>query len=859
MRLHASPRGVTSACKKALPEVCLILVLALLCTGCTGLTSANVKKSNPPTPLSITTSSLPSGQVQVSYSATLQATAGTPPYAWSVFSGQLPTNLALSPSSGTISGTPTVAGLFSFVIQVSDSVGRSTSSTFSINTTQTTPLSITTSSLPSGQVQVSYSAPLQATGGAPPYAWSVLSGQLPTNLALSPSSGTISGTPTVAGLFSFVIQVSDSVGRSTSSAFSINTIQNSGNGWTLVPGTATRLVDPYWQAWPTLMKLGSGKLLLFYHEDSSGQNISAGTDMLKTSIDNGTTWTPWTGNVVATVTPTAIGSGYSSTPTCAINGNAAGSGATCTAAAPVNGAIPSITITGAGTGYNGATNYACTISGGGGSGATCKIRVDLVGGNVIKGFMLTYGSGYTSTPSCSIVGGTSGTAATCTVGAPVNVAITTYTFSGGSGYVQQPEVVIYGDNGTSPRYAEVAVTVSGGAITVLTLKNGGLGYSGTPHCVIEATTGSGGTCTATFTSGAVTAVNLTAGGSGYQQGPTITVSGGGGSGATAAATLNYCAPTDRVGCFLSDTTGDFRNVGGGITPAGTIVACIPILDENTNSSVAGDAGLFELRSTDNGNSWSAPVMISNSAGSINYSSCTGGPLISIPSGSPGVTGSCSTGCIALNTRLDGLGGADDQALIFSYDDGLTWPDRKTVHYLGAHTDETAFQWLGGMKIIGFNRSDITPNGQLYFINSSDLGSTWTINTANWPCPLPPGETGCSENDVMPVLITPNLPRPNLQTLFFGNRLSTNVTNRPYIQTLTFDQNQAISNPTGFATPTLLFNGSAGGFAPNPNFACYSAAVQISPTTVFVAFMQPYDAGTQSNLYFMTATYVQNGP
>ncbi len=682
MRLHASPRGVTSACKKALPEVCLILVLALLCTGCTGLTSANVKNSNPPTPLSITTSSLPNGQVQVSYSA-----------------------------------------------------------------------------------------PLQATGGAPPYAWSVLSGQLPTNLALSPSSGTISGTPTVAGLFSFVIQVSDSVGRSTSSAFSINTIQNSGNGWTLVPGTATRLVDPYWQAWPTLMKLGSGKLLLFYHEDSSGQNISAGTDMLKTSIDNGTTWTPWTGNVVATVTPTAIGSGYSSTPTCAINGNAAGSGATCTAAAPVNGD----------------------------------------------------------------------------------------TFSGGSGYVQQPEVVIYGDNGTSPRYAEVAVTVSGGAITVLTLKNGGLGYSGTPHCVIEATTGSGGTCTATFTSGAVTAVNLTAGGSGYQQGPTITVSGGGGSGATAAATLNYCAPTDRVGCFLSDTTGDFRNVGGGITPAGTIVACIPILDENTNSSVAGDAGLFELRSTDNGNSWSAPVMISNSAGSINYSSCTGGPLISIPSGSPGVTGSCSTGCIALNTRLDGLGGADDQALIFSYDDGLTWPDRKTVHYLGAHTDETAFQWLGGMKIIGFNRSDITPNGQLYFINSSDLGSTWTINTANWPCPLPPGETGCSENDVMPVLITPNLPRPNLQTLFFGNRLSTNVTNRPYIQTLTFDQNQAISNPTGFATPTLLFNGSAGGFAPNPNFACYSAAVQISPTTVFVAFMQPYDAGTQSNLYFMTATYVQNGP
>src|SRR6266576_1408082 len=224
MSSQARPTGGSSVFKRALPGRCPILSLALLCAGCSGLTSANVKNSNPPTPLSITTSSLPSGQVQVSYSVPLRATGGTPPYAWSVFSGQLPTNLALSPSSGTISGTPTVAGLFSFVIQVSDSVGRSTSSGFSIKTSNPpTPLSITTSSLPSGQVQVSYSAPLQATGGAPPYAWSVLSGQLPTNLALSPSSGTISGTPTVAGLFSFVIQVSDSVGRSTSSGFSIKT------------------------------------------------------------------------------------------------------------------------------------------------------------------------------------------------------------------------------------------------------------------------------------------------------------------------------------------------------------------------------------------------------------------------------------------------------------------------------------------------------------------------------------------------------------------------------------------------------------------------------------------------------------
>src|SRR6267143_1477992 len=123
MNSQARPTGGSSVSKRALPGLCLILSLALLCAGCTGLTTANVKNSNPPTPLSITTSSLPSGQVQVSYSTALQATGGTPPYAWSVLSGQLPTNLALSASSGTISGTPTVAGVFSFVIQLSESVG----------------------------------------------------------------------------------------------------------------------------------------------------------------------------------------------------------------------------------------------------------------------------------------------------------------------------------------------------------------------------------------------------------------------------------------------------------------------------------------------------------------------------------------------------------------------------------------------------------------------------------------------------------------------------------------------------------------------------------------------------------------
>ena len=83
----------------------------------------------------ITTTSLPNGQVQTAYSATLQATGGTTPYTWSVASGSLPAGLTLAGSSGAISGTPTTAGTSSFTIQVADSASNKASAGFSIDIT----------------------------------------------------------------------------------------------------------------------------------------------------------------------------------------------------------------------------------------------------------------------------------------------------------------------------------------------------------------------------------------------------------------------------------------------------------------------------------------------------------------------------------------------------------------------------------------------------------------------------------------------------------------------------------------------------------------------------------------------------
>ena len=89
--------------------------------------------SSGPQPLSIATTSLPSGTVGIAYSATLAASGGTPPYTpWSINTGALPAGMSLNFSTGVISGTPSVAGTSSFTLQVNDSTGATVTKPLSI-------------------------------------------------------------------------------------------------------------------------------------------------------------------------------------------------------------------------------------------------------------------------------------------------------------------------------------------------------------------------------------------------------------------------------------------------------------------------------------------------------------------------------------------------------------------------------------------------------------------------------------------------------------------------------------------------------------------------------------------------------
>ena len=65
-------------------------------------------------------------------------------------------------------------------------------------TSEVTPLTVSTEHLSDGIMNIDYNFALNASGGAPPYKWSIESGYLPDGLMLNTSTGAVTGIPTKA-------------------------------------------------------------------------------------------------------------------------------------------------------------------------------------------------------------------------------------------------------------------------------------------------------------------------------------------------------------------------------------------------------------------------------------------------------------------------------------------------------------------------------------------------------------------------------------------------------------------------------------------------------------------------------------
>jgi Putative Ig domain len=134
----------------------ILLCLALLWS-CSGGGHSEASQD----PLTVTTKSLPPGQVGVAYAAALAATGGQAPFSWTLASGTLPAGLKFA-ATGAISGTPTVtAAAIPLTFTVTDSKTQRTSVTLKLDVS---PATITLSISPArAGLTVTQTLPVTAT------------------------------------------------------------------------------------------------------------------------------------------------------------------------------------------------------------------------------------------------------------------------------------------------------------------------------------------------------------------------------------------------------------------------------------------------------------------------------------------------------------------------------------------------------------------------------------------------------------------------------------------------------------------------------------------------------------------------
>lgn len=334
----------------------------------------------------ITTTALSNGKVGTSYNQSLTAT-GDATIIWTLDSGNLPDGLTLG-TDGSITGTPTTAGNYTFTVKATNSAGNDTEiytvaiaaadiATYTVSfdansgsgtiaditvnegekltlpdCTFTPPSAdkefdkwdagnpgeqvditsdcviraiwkdkavtpnaptITTSTMSNGKVGTSYNQSLAATGDTP-ITWSIDSGILPAGLTLG-TDGTISGTPTTAGDYTFTVKATNTAGDDTKQftitiapadavtytvTFDVNGHGTAPAALTVISGsTASKPSDPAVSGWT----FGG------WYQDAT---CSVAFDFATPITTNVTLYAKWTEDTSSTVYYTVVGGGNSS-------------------------------------------------------------------------------------------------------------------------------------------------------------------------------------------------------------------------------------------------------------------------------------------------------------------------------------------------------------------------------------------------------------------------------------------------------------------------------------------------------------------------------------------------------------------
>jgi hypothetical protein len=200
----------------------------------------------------INTTSLPDATVGIAYNQALQETGGVTALNWIVVpnSGSLPPSFTVDPASGTISGTTLTAGTYQFTVQVTDSIGDFGTQPLTlkvhifVSTSQppANPPFVATTTLANAVVGSPYNNTVYESGGVSdgvkPFTWTIVPGSLTLNGSPAPdgslgitfqlntvgggNNGTLSGTPTAPGAYTFTAMVTDSAGNTGTQTLTLN-------------------------------------------------------------------------------------------------------------------------------------------------------------------------------------------------------------------------------------------------------------------------------------------------------------------------------------------------------------------------------------------------------------------------------------------------------------------------------------------------------------------------------------------------------------------------------------------------------------------------------------------------------------
>lgn len=215
------------SCRIAKQETALVLVLfstTLFISSCTSVSGANLSPANNPQG-----SSQSGVRVQISPTSAQISVGGTVQFTATV-SGTSRVGVTWSATGGTISSTGLFTAATSAIpVTVTAMSLANPAASASAKVTFVNPgnLTILSTSLPAGTAGAPYSAALMASGGTPPYTWSIVSGSLPQGLSLA--SDFITGTALQAGNSSLTLKVTDTAANSATASMSLQVTPNSLN------------------------------------------------------------------------------------------------------------------------------------------------------------------------------------------------------------------------------------------------------------------------------------------------------------------------------------------------------------------------------------------------------------------------------------------------------------------------------------------------------------------------------------------------------------------------------------------------------------------------------------------------------